>query len=280
MATRSRTIAGRMKRSRKRSRNRSVRSGRPIQALSPSEQHEALTALVALERMEAFKTALQPHDSFGSGMLSGKEVRALQDVVFDSFRVLDSMLDELTLDPPLACKRGCIHCCYNQVALTEPEAIALGLYLLETRDRQRLEELRSKTHALVENLKGRSWQDIGMARHTLPCLFLENGTCSVYAARPLVCRGWNSIDVAMCQHSNQSGDAMVSIENHAILRKLAESVQAGLLHGATSLNLEAGYLLMARAVSLLLEGGAESGVLDCASAWLRGESFFGRKTKW
>ena len=198
----------------------------------------------------------------------------------DSFALFDSMLEELELDPPLACKTGCIHCCYNQVALTEPEALFLGLHLLETRDKRQLSELGARTLALVESLKGKSWREIGMERHRLPCLFLENGNCSIYLARPLACRGWNSVNADMCLHSNLSEDAMAPIENQPIVRLLADGIQSGLLRGSNALNLEAGYLLMARAVLLLLEGGAEKGVLVCTCDWLRGMPFFGRKKDW
>ena len=164
--------------------------------------------------------------------MSGQPVKALQGAVREAYDVCDAMFDELQPDPPLACKRGCIHCCYNQVALTEPEALFLGLYLLGTRSRERLRDLADRAQALADSLRGLSWREIGMARHRLPCLFLDDGGCSVYPARPLACRGWNSVDANMCLRSNLSEDAMTPIENHPILRLITDSVQSGLLRGA------------------------------------------------
>ncbi|WP_272699464.1 YkgJ family cysteine cluster protein [Desulfovibrio sp. Fe33] len=212
--------------------------------------------------------------------MSDRRIQALREVVHESYAIFDTVLDELDLDPPIACKSGCIHCCYNQVALTEPEALVLGLHLLETRDSKRLDDLSAKTEALVGSLNGKSWQDIGMARHRLPCLFLENGNCSVYPARPWACRGWNSVDVNMCLESNLSENALTLIENHPVTRLVADSLQKGVLRGASDLGLEAGYLLMSRAVSLLLEGGAEKGVRNCMEDWLLGRPFFARKKSW
>ncbi|WP_338668253.1 YkgJ family cysteine cluster protein [Pseudodesulfovibrio methanolicus] len=220
-------------------------------------------------------TALRPQ-----GEAPDHPVKALHDAVREAYAVCESMLDELQLDPPLACKRGCIHCCYNQVALTEPEALFLGLHLLGTRSPERLRDLANRARALADGLKGKSWREIGMMRHRLPCLFLEDGGCSVYPARPLACRGWNSVDEKMCLRSNLSGDALTPIENHPIVREIADGIQSGLLRGASAFGLEAGYLLMARATALLLSGDPEQGIMDTTADWLDGKPFFGRKAKW
>lgn len=271
MAARPRSKTGRTRRQPK-------RGGRAIPPAAPSleAQSEDLAARLSLDRMEAFVTALRAPD----GEPAGPDIPALHEIVRDSYALLDALIDELTLDPPPACKRGCIHCCWNQVALTELEAVYLGLHLLDTRTPEGLRDLADRTAALVDGLKGKSWQDIGMARHRLPCLFLENGGCSVYPARPLACRGWNSVDAAMCLESNLAEDALTPIENHPILRVMADSIQNGLLHGARALDLEAGYLLMARATRLLLHGDPARTILDCAESWLLGQPFFGKKKDW
>lgn len=276
MPPRSRSKTGKSKRSPKRIKS----AGAVVQTVSAADQHDTLAERLVQEHMEALINALQPADNAASPEATGQGIKALFRVMQESYETLDSMLDELVLDPPLACQRGCIHCCYNQVAVTEPEAVFLGLHLLETRDSKQLLALEAKTRALVESLKGKSWRDIGMDRHKLPCLFLENGTCSVYMARPLACRGWNSVDASMCLQSNLSGDALTPIENHPIVRLMADSIQAGLLRGASGLGLEAGYLLMARAVRLLLDGTSETRLLDCSGDWLGGKPFFGRKRDW
>ncbi|QJT09455.1 YkgJ family cysteine cluster protein [Oceanidesulfovibrio marinus] len=272
----SRSRSGRSKRASQRSAVRGVHVGPAIQAPDIASQHEALATRIIQERMEAMADALGAKEADGSD----QDFRTLYELMRESYEVCDSLMAELELDPPLACKRGCVYCCYNQVSLTAPEALFLGFYLLETRGPQQLQELELRARALVERMRGKSRQEIGMERHLYPCLFLEQGNCSIYPARPLVCRGWNSVSEAMCLESNQSGDALTPIENHAIMRLLAESVQLGLLHGASALGLEAGYLLLARAMALLLDGGLEKNVLSCAEDWLSGGAFFARKKAW
>jgi len=276
MVARTRSKAGRAKRSPK----RALRCGQPIPPQGSIAHDEALAASLSQGRMEAFIASLELSDGESQAEVSGERIKALHEVMRESYELLNSMLNELDLDPPIACKSGCIHCCYNQIALTEPEALVLGMYLLETRNQEQLKDLSARTLALTESLKGKSWHDIGMARHRLPCLFLQNGNCSVYPARPFACRGWNSVDVNRCVQSNLTEDAMTPIENHPIMRLITESIQQGILRGSKSLGLESGYLLMARAVSLLLEGGAEKGLLDCTVDWLRGSPFFGRRKHW
>lgn len=276
----SRTKPGRSKRTSQRCAARVVHGGPATRAQDIATQHEALAARIIQDRMAAIMGALQAPRAEAPADGSGQDFESLYDVVRESYEVCGSLLAELELDPPLACKRGCIHCCHNQVSLTAPEALFLGFHLLETRSPQQLQELELRALALVERMRGKSRQEIGMERHLYPCLFLEQGNCSIYPARPLVCRGWNSVSEAMCLESNQSGDALAPIENHAIVRLLAESIQLGLLHGSSALGLEAGYLLLARATVLLLEGGLEKNVLSCTDDWLRGKAFFARKKAW
>jgi hypothetical protein len=41
----------------------------------------------------------------------------------------------------------------------------------------------------------------------LPCPFLEEGRCSIYEARPLSCRGTNSLDAAACERTLRDPEA-------------------------------------------------------------------------
>lgn len=275
MAARSRSKAGKARRSPK----RSVRNGASLSAQAMVAHHEALSATLSQGRMEAFEAALQLEGGTQDDLFEGR-IKALHDVVNASYALFGELLAQEELDPPVACHSGCIHCCYNQIALTEPEALVLGMHLLETRDEQGLLALETKICSMVETLKGNSWQEIGMQRHRLPCVFLEDGNCSVYPARPFACRGWNSVDENMCIQSNLSEDALTPIENHPIQRLLANSIQNGILRGSKSLGLEAGFLIISRAAFLLFDGGLEKGLMNCTSEWLQGKPFFGKKRDW
>lgn len=264
MASRQKT---RQKKSRKRKAipNAAIKNKHASNTLS---QHESLALRTAEERRKDFVERLSI-DTARSG------IQPLYELMQESYSLFDSMLEDITLDPPLACKRGCIYCCINQVSLTEPEALYLGFHLLETRSPSELQNLKDRTQTLLTELKGKSREEIGMERHLHPCLFMEGETCSIYAARPFVCRGWNSVNAEMCKHSNQSGDALAPIENHPLPRIIADSIQIGLLNGAKETGLETGYLLLPRAVYLLLENGVEN-ITELTENWLKGEAFFAK----
>ncbi len=68
--------------------------------------------------------------------------------------------------PFLACKRGCSYCCHYEIALTEVE-----IAFIEEKT-----GYRRRTTAGPVPIYGQS------------CPFLKNDACSIYAARPFVCR--------------------------------------------------------------------------------------------
>ncbi len=278
----SRSKADKKKHSQKRSVQRSLQSpalaaqGATTVPPPPPSPDEELAADIILERKAAFEAALAL-DGSGDKTNSGNRVKAFYECMEESLGLCDTLIAEPELTPPIACKRGCIYCCSNQVSLSEPEALYLGFHLLETRSTQQLRELRTRAQAMAAAFEGKTRQEIGAQRHLYPCLLLGEGTCAAYAARPLVCRGWNSVNAEMCAYSNQSHDAQAPIENHPVLRLMAESVQLGLLKGAQARGLEAGFLLLIRALCLLLEGDMEQTMIQRTDDWLNGRPFFALK---
>jgi len=272
----SRSRSGKAKRRKPVDPVRSLQAGATVSRPDPSSQHEVLAERIIRDRSAAFTGALHPW----SAAEGEHGFKALYDVVRESLDLCDSLIGELELDPPIACTSGCIHCCYNQIAMCEPEALFMGFYLLETRGPEQIRQLEAKARSMVDALKGKHWQDIGMERHKHLCIFIENGNCSVYPARPLVCRGWNSVNVDMCIASNLTCDAMTLIETHPLPKLLADCVQTGMLRGARDLGLETGFLLMARAMWMLLDGGLENNLIARTDEWLQGKPFFASKREW
>lgn len=81
--------------------------------------------------------------------------------------------DQLT--PYAACKNGCSHCCNKSVQVAKSEAKLIALCIGTP-----LAKL-VMTHRAGDKMERTSYQD-------KPCTFLENGKCSIYKHRPLVCR--------------------------------------------------------------------------------------------
>ena len=171
----------------------------------------------------------------------------------------------------MACVRGCLHCCYNQISLSEPEALFLGLYVHERLGPERLARVDADADAVLARIKGLTKHQVGAIRHLVPCPLLEDGACSVHPVRPLACRGWNSVDAEACRRSVADRDPLAPIENHPFPRLLADAIQTGLLQGVRQRDLEAGYLVITRALKLM----RVHGLADCAGRWLAGQPFFG-----
>jgi len=238
----------------------------PGAELSPEEQQQALAHRVTRQCMQTLA------DAFSTGPGVEPLSRAVQSMYTD----MEQRLGQVDFQPPMACARGCSYCCYNQISLTPPEALFLGLYMFERYQGEQVLALAARVDNILARIKGRTRAELGAMRHELPCPFLEDGACGVHPARPLACRGWNAVDVRQCRAANESANPMTMIENHALPRVLADAVQLGLLQGSKACGMEAGFLVITRAVKLLLEHG----VAECARGWLAGEAFFGRGHSW
>ncbi len=241
-------------------------AGEPLPEGAAQEQ---LADMVQAGREEACSRWL------GEGAVEAM-VEGLRGLMRETSAAWGLLLDQAEFDPPMACKSGCDACCYNPISLTPPEALFLGMDMLDRFDPGRLAEISRRTNQILVHMQGRSRTELALIRHLLPCPLLEAGTCLVHESRPLVCRGWNAVDPEQCRRSLVERDPQILIENHPLPRLLADHFQLGLLKGAHALGLEAGYLALPRALRLLLDHGAGA----CARDWLRGQPFFGRKRQW
>ena len=164
----------------------------------------------------------------------------------------------------LACARGCDHCCYLPVETSVPEAIHLALAARDTFNKDALAALalRAKAAATAYGLAATN----GGAPKNIPCPLLENGACGLYGARPLACRGWNSLDALACEQAKERGTREVKIPLYTPLRAVYATTGTALAKGLSAAGLEASVYL-APALSAFLSDNADAVV----SAWLNGE---------
>jgi Fe-S-cluster containining protein len=94
------------------------------------------------------------------------------------------------LPAPVACARGCNHCCkFNQILISKHEA-ALLIRHIEGLESQ------AKAAVIARILASTSQSGGG---NSSPCALLDASGCSVYASRPLPCRGYYSISESACR---------------------------------------------------------------------------------
>ena len=127
-------------------------------------------------------------DGLGKGAVTPQIVRF--------YKAFDKVTDGLK--NPISCKPGCSYCCHYHVMVSATEVFAIA---------EAVERLPTSTRAVVKKrVQDVSVQTKGMPRdayiHTnIECAMLQDGKCSVYAARPVACRGHHSADVAACKET-------------------------------------------------------------------------------
>ncbi|HKO50499.1 MAG TPA: YkgJ family cysteine cluster protein, partial [Polyangiaceae bacterium] len=111
-------------------------------------------------------------------------------------RLADALLSRAP-EGAVACKAGCDHCCHQPVGLTPPEALAIALHLRQTLARDELAVVAARLGERRRATRGLS--SAQRFSPDQPCPFLDHGRCSIYEARPLACRGMNSLDADECR---------------------------------------------------------------------------------
>ena len=94
------------------------------------------------------------------------------------------------------CHKGCDYCCYMAVATSEFEAEYIKRYI----ERNWSSEQKSKLHSKIKKLKREHREIFDFSyiesnlniSNPIPCLFLEDECCSIYACRPAICRTYMS----------------------------------------------------------------------------------------
>ena len=105
---------------------------------------------------------------------------------------------EAELPHPVACQARCDSCCYNQVELTPPEALLIGHHIAQQFSQAEKDLLLAHVARIMEIIKALGPAKTAARRHEIPCPLLLNKTCSVYPARPLVCRAMHGLDRERC----------------------------------------------------------------------------------
>ncbi len=205
-----------------------------------------------------------------------KAMPALDSQRFDAlmgqlFGVADSSLAALVAkDPPrrtIACKAGCAYCCHLYVQVTPLEAIGL-VRAIRAQGPEVLASVKARVAGTFAKTEGKDAAYRNLL--ALPCPLLVDGQCSVYAARPFVCRGANSADVDACQRGMGSASG-VPLPTFVHQRMVYAAVGNGAAQGLRERNVDPDLLELVAALKIALEHDDpltawRSGALDFAPA--------------
>lgn len=148
----------------------------------------------------AAKTAAA--DALAAGRTADAVVRVAQDAnaVFD--RVWARARGSIDAGGTIACKAGCGWCCHQHVAVLPAEAIAVAAAIADT-------PLAAKFDLDAKAILGT--ENAARKKARIPCPFLIEGACAVYAVRPNRCRAIHSRDLDFCRSRYEFGRSPVGL---------------------------------------------------------------------
>ncbi|PIQ95462.1 MAG: zinc/iron-chelating domain-containing protein [Nitrospinae bacterium CG11_big_fil_rev_8_21_14_0_20_56_8] len=139
-------------------------------------------------------TDRQIQDAYESRVEEAKDLARAEDITpLQAFwKLLDRTFEKAV--PPRTCQRGCGHCCYQAVAITQLEwdgilarvkKDGIDLDRIIERSRKSIDRVRGVLEA-HKSLEQVDWHQLVINQ---PCPFLEEDhSCAVYEDRPLDCR--------------------------------------------------------------------------------------------
>jgi hypothetical protein len=196
----------------------------------------------------------------------------IADFVADAHGFVDRVVEaSVAAAPPNerpVCCAGCTACCHLHTVALPPEVLAIARHVECEFSSEAREALRQRMAAHVEATQG---LDAARRRQLrLPCPLLVEGRCSVYAVRPMSCRGWNSLDRGLCDADltdpSRGMVARLNLGQYVLASRAAE----GLAAASQALGIEHRRLDLVRGLQTALEdpAGAER-------AWRTGGDVFG-----
>ena len=178
--------------------------------------------------------------------------------------VTPSMAEKFDEEPRPACKKGCAYCCHLHVAVTIPELLLAVGYARETKDAAELAALAARAKHAAYLARGTTPLTYPMP----PCAFLgEDGACTIYAARPLACRGHHSFDVEACRQVFETKKDVPTPKRETLVM-LGDSAARGLRDALSELRLDGGTYELNQALDIALREP------EADVRWRNGEAVF------
>lgn len=162
----------------------------------------------------------------------------------------------------VACRKGCTFCCSLNVSASAPQAFAVADHV-----RTNAPDLAAEIARIDEaDRRTRGLDAHGRFLTKAFCAFLVDGACSVYPARPAVCRGALSRSAEACERAFR-GETSIdpNIDGATVFRTACDEAFWAVLH-QRGLRI-AGYELAHAVLTALAEPDAEA-------RWHQGEDIF------
>ncbi len=167
------------------------------------------------------------------------------------------------------CCAGCAWCCHEPLQVSILDAVSVAQQIRQT---ERVAEILATLKSYNESLA-----PLGNSRESLkqsfdPCPFLgPQNRCTVYEARPVICRAFHSTQVDTCESIVKNASSQRDVPMFTGLFGFRGLRLSGARKALKDLGLDDRPVVLARAVELLLENFE-----DTLEAWMEGEPVFDR----
>lgn len=124
--------------------------------------------------------------SIGSELIKEFKSNSQEDTIQELLHNIDQAIKkegpDNTKQKPITCSKGCSACCFSYVTITDTEARLLVSHCKKNNISINQERLSKQAQQSIDN-----WMELELKDRK--CVFLDDeGSCSVYDARPGVCR--------------------------------------------------------------------------------------------
>ena len=130
------------------------------------------------------------------------------------------------------CVRGCDACCYLHVVATVAEVVRIAAYVRDKLSIGEQVKIHQRIDQEIEQTRGQTAEQRRTMRLPCPLLDTENRECKVHEVRPVACRGWNSLDLEICNfdrdNPQRNTPARVNVTQCVLVNKVTEGYREGL----------------------------------------------------
>jgi Fe-S-cluster containining protein len=175
-------------------------------------------------------------------------------------RVLDETADTYATAGRAQCGSGCVSCCYVTVMSMPFEILAVARHILETKAPAEIEALKAR----LQEVAALPIDPALRAKAAHPCALLQDGLCTAYEVRPVVCRMTLSQSRAACEAClKEAGGSIPYIDQPS---KVAAAMQMGIDYALISRrNLSTEKAELSRALLIALDD-----YTTALTSWLEG----------
>jgi Fe-S-cluster containining protein len=163
----------------------------------------------------------------------------------------------------IACRQGCTYCCHSYVGVVPPEVFRLAAAIRKSSaPALAIEEVRARCRPLM------GLEPMDRLGRKLPCPLLIEGSCAVYADRPMVCRQTTSLSLEACIDEFENRNAHAQIPVSPLHLAHSSNVHVALLGALAAAGRSIAAYELSAALDLVLT------TPDAEPRWLAGDDVF------